>query len=254
MKLLQRLTSRSVAARVDRGREGTRCRPGLPRAYSHTPIMTHEPSIPPAPLAPPRVSPPRWARQLAGVLAFALVLMFARASLADHYVVPSGSMEPTIQIGDRILVNKAAFGWRVPLTDFWLGAQSLPARGSVIVLSSPEPGPVLLKRVVALPRDVVEVRSGRREINGKTVPVRANLAQPSHVVEYLGPPHEIQLGFGGGPDFGPEVVPDGKMLVLGDNRGNSRDGRYFGFVDGQRLRGQVLGVYARSGRPTWRGL
>lgn len=163
-------------------------------------------------------------------------------------------MEPTVQVGDRILVNKAAFGWRVPFTDLWLGAPSLPERGSVIVLESPESGPVLLKRVVALPLDSVEVRGGRLTINGEPVPVGPDVDEPGSLVEYLGPPHHIQLELDGGRDFGPQVVPADKVLVLGDNRGNSRDGRYFGFVDVTRLRGRVLGIYARSGHPTWRGL
>jgi signal peptidase I len=189
-----------------------------------------------------------------GLLAFSLVLVFARASLADHYVVPSGSMEPTVHVGDRIFVNKAAYGWRVPLTDLWLAPPSLPERGSVIVLTSPDPGPVLLKRVVALPLDLVEVRGGRLSINGQAVPVRSDDVQPSGLIEYLGPPHQIRIGLDGGRDFGPKVVPEGKLLVLGDNRGNSRDGRYFGFVDVERVRGRALGIYARSGRPTWLGL
>ena len=208
------------------------------------------------PTVPKGASPPGWIRQWLGLLVFALVLVFARASLADHYVVPSGSMEPTVHVGDRIFVNKAAFGWRVPLTGVWLGHPRMPARGSVIVLDPPEPGPgpVLLKRVVALPGDVVKVRGGRLQINGESVPVETVVSEPGTLVEHLGPPHHIQLGFGGGPDWGPEVVPEGKLLVLGDNRGNSRDGRYFGFIDVTLVRGRAVGIYARSGRPTWRDL
>lgn len=220
--------------------------------------MTPEPPprVPAGPQQQRALSAPRWARDWLGLLAFALVIVFARASLADHYLVPSGSMEPTVQVGDRILVNKAAFGVRVPLTGLWLGSPSLPERGSVIVLDPPEPGPapVLLKRVVALPGDVVRVRDGRLQINGEAVPVHADAAEPGSLIEELGPPHHIQLRFGGGPDWGPEVVPDGKLLVLGDNRGNSRDGRYFGFIDVTGVRGRAVAVYARSGRPTWRGL
>jgi len=227
-------------------------------ALSHTSVMTsaRESRALDVPSRRSGVSPPGRARQWLGLLGFAVVIVFARASLADHYVVPSGSMEPTVQIGDRIFVHKAAFGWRVPLTGVWLGGPTLPARGSVIVLDPPEPGPapVLLKRVVALPGDAVTVRGGRLEINGEPVPVHADGSEPGTLVEDLGPPHHIQLGFDGGPDWGPEVVPEGKLLVLGDNRGNSRDGRYFGFIDITHVRGRAVGIYARSGRPTWREL
>src|SRR3954467_7555130 len=101
----------------------------------------------------------------------AAVAFTARASLADHYKVPSGSMEPTVHVGDRIIVSKAAYGLRLPMTDTYLVHFKAPARGDVVVIEPPDDedknardadviGSVLLKRVVAVGDDLVEVRSG----------------------------------------------------------------------------------------------
>jgi signal peptidase I len=172
------------------------------------------------------------------------VAFTARASLADHYRVPSGSMEPTVHVGDRIAVLKAAYGVRVPLTAAWVVTFDEPSRGDVVILDPPAgeledraPGEVLLKRVVALGGEMVEVRGGRVMIDGQP------LAETT-----------ITLEAGGGPDFGPWRVPDHALLVLGDNRGNSHDGRAFGFVDRDRVLGRAVAVIGRDGRPTYRGL
>jgi signal peptidase I len=183
--------------------------------------------------------------QLASAAAVALT---ARASLADHYRVPSGSMEPTVHVGDHIVVAKAAYGLRLPLTDTYLLHFAAPARGDVVVLEPPEGdgeaksahpggtdaiGAVLLKRVVAVEGDLVEVRDGRVSIDGREVPEA-----------------RISLDAGFGPDLGPVRVPAGKVLVLGDNRGNSRDGRAFGWVDRERVLGRAVRVIARDGHPS----
>lgn len=174
----------------------------------------------------------------------AAVAFTARASLADHYRVPSGSMEPTVHVGDRIVVSKAAYGLRLPLTDKYLVRFAAPARGDVVVIEPPDDeskhaadadvlGSVLLKRVVAVEGDLVEVRDGRVHIDGREVPEA-----------------RISLDAGGGPDLAPLRVPAGKVLLLGDNRGNSRDGRTFGFVDRERVLGRAVSVIARDGRPS----
>jgi signal peptidase I len=208
---------------------------------------------------PPEAARHRWLaarlKPWLPMLAFALVVLCARASLADHYVVPSGSMEPTVEIGDRILVHKAAFGLRVPGTQTWLGHVEAPEPGTVVVIAPPEDeGPVLLKRVVATAGDRVVVRHGRLEINGRGISLEPVTPFGSEAIEHLGPPHRVRLDRGGGPDFGPVTVPSGQMLVMGDNRGNSRDGRSFGFVDVGSVRGRALAVYFRSGALTWEPL
>lgn len=180
----------------------------------------------------------RWFREIVSWLAFGAALTVARASFADHYRVPSGSMEPTVATGDHIVVAKASYGFRVPMTDAWLLRWSAPAPGDVVVLQSPESDQILLKRVVAVAGQKVEVRRGRVRVDGRPEPTA----------------HPILVEPNGGPDFGPVQVPKGKVLVLGDNRGNSRDGRYFGFVDVDTVLGRAEAVVAREGSVVWQEL
>jgi signal peptidase I len=192
-------------------------------------------------------------REWSSLLIIVAVVLTARSSLADHYVVPSGSMEPTVQIGDHVVVNKLAYGIQAPLLDGYLVRYASPARGDVVVLHSPETGIVLLKRVVAVPGDVVRVIAGKLTLNGAEVKVEE---RAGGLYEALGmvAPHPLELDDGGGPDFGPVKVPKGQVLVLGDNRGNSKDGRYFGFVSEEEILGRSAGVCLRGGSLTWRGL
>lgn len=123
------------------------------------------------------------------------------------------------------------------MTSVYVARTATPQRGDVVVLSSPVDGTVLLKRVVATAGERVDVRGGHVEVAGEPVP-----ADPAN------------LAFGGGPDFGPTRVPDGKLLVMGDNRGNSNDGRAFGWVDRDAVLGCAVAVIARHGRLVWIGL
>lgn len=200
---------------------------------------------------PARSRARRFARELLTLAVFVLVLMSARSSLADHYRVPSGSMQPSVEIDDHILVNKAAYGLRVPFTSTYLAQYGGPAVGDVVVLDSPEEDKVLLKRVVGVPGSRVEVRGGRVSIDGKVAPVEQR-ADGLH--ELLGDAdHALRLTGGGGPSWGPVTIPEGRYLVMGDNRGDSRDGRFFGLVTRQAILGRAVGVIWRGG-PTWDGL
>jgi signal peptidase I len=165
-------------------------------------------------------------RSFVQLAVFVAVSFAVRASFADHYRVPSSSMEPTVMVGDHVIVNKAAYGIRVPTTTTYLVRLAEPARGDVVVLEGVEDPPiVLLKRVVAIGGDDVEVKDGHVFIDGVVTDARAT----------------------GGPDFGPARVPDGSVLVLGDNRSNSRDGRTFGFVTRDRVLGRVSAVITLDG-------
>jgi signal peptidase I len=188
-------------------------------------------------------------RELVTVAVAIAVVATTRTSLADHYVVPSGSMLPTVQIDDHVLVDKIAYGVHVPLVDRYAVHLGGPARGDVVVLSSPEDGRTLLKRVVAVPGDRVTVTDGAVSIDGRAMPI---VDRDGGEIEKLGAhEHRVSLEYGGGPDFGPLVVPDGRYLVMGDNRGDSRDGRSFGLVAGDAILGRVEGVFLRHGAPTW---
>jgi signal peptidase I len=196
--------------------------------------------------------PARIFKDILSVGAAAAIALCARTSLADHYVVPSGSMEPTVEVGDRILVDKLAFGVRLPIADRYVVALTDPRPGDVVVLGSPENGITLLKRVVAGPGDLVTVRGGHVDLNGTSVRVTETGGSD---LEYLGAtPHALRIGDGGGPDFGPVRVPADHYLVMGDNRGNSHDGRSFGFVTRDAIRGRAVRVFLRNGAPTWRPL
>jgi signal peptidase I len=184
--------------------------------------------------------------------AFLVAMLGARASLADHYRVPTGSMLPTVREGDHLLVNKLAYGLRLPLSHVYLVESDGPAPGDVVVFDSPEDGQVLLKRVAGVPGDRVEVRAGRLSINGRPMPVES---RDGRLYERLGgADHELDMSRGGGPDWGPTIIPPDRYLLLGDNRGNSRDGRIFGLAERSAILGRALGVFLRDGRPTWQPL
>ena len=173
-------------------------------------------------------------KEAASFAILVLVVSSARSSLADHYRVPSESMRPTIEIGDRILVNKLAYGLRIPFTSIYAVRFDEPQRGDVVILESPADGRTLVKRMMGLPGDLIEVRDGRVLVGGKPVAIDDKLPL-AH----------------GGKDFGPITIPDHKYLVLGDNRDESFDGRYFGLVDEDALRGRAERIYFSHGGFTW---
>ena len=173
-------------------------------------------------------------------LIFFGLLLIGRGSLADHYYVPSGSMEPTIQVGDRLLVDKRAYGLRVPLTHLWL-TRSPPARGDVIVFEHPVTGEVLVKRLVGLPGDTVAFDGQQVLVDAAPVPQSEG---PGGVLleELGGLRHALFPSASQGPAMAPQRIPRGQYLVLGDHRGNSADSRYFGLVPERLLLGRAARV------------
>ena len=181
----------------------------------------------------------KWLRENRSFLVFMFVLLAARSSFADHYVVPSGSMEQTLLPGDRVVVDKHAYGLRLPFTLVKVIPGDPPARGDVIIFDAPDSGTRLIKRIVAIGGDRLEVRQGHAFINGRESDSKASL--------------NLQLG--GGPDLAAIRIPAGEVFVMGDFRGNSRDSRYFGFVREDAIYAKAQRVYYRSGEGfIWKAL
>ncbi len=185
----------------------------------------------------------RIVRELVFVGLLALVLFSARSSLADHYVVPTSSMEYTLMPGDRVLVNKLAYGLRVPFLGWKLTEGAPVTPGEVVVFDSPESGKRLIKRVVAAGGDTVEIRDSHLLLNGQSTAIA-----PGEWAERIGDREvELNLSNGGGGVYGPITIPEGQVLVMGDYRGNSHDGRWFGMIDQDDIYGRGIAVFLRSG-------
>jgi signal peptidase I len=213
-----------------------------------------------------------WREWLRPLLVVAIVLGSFRSAVADWNDVPSGSMEPTILPGDRVFVNKLAYDLKVPFTTWPLAQWADPSRGDVVVLFSPYDGRRLVKRVVGIPGDVIEVRGQRLRVNGSPA---SYVALPLPQAEADGleglPLQSLSLeGVGGrthgvmttarsgpGSNAGPLTVPPGSYFLMGDHRDNSFDSRFWGFAKRNVIVGRasrvVLSVdLAAHYRPRWR--
>jgi signal peptidase I len=181
-----------------------------------------------------------------------LIVSSLRSALADWNDVPTGSMKPTIQEGDRVVVNKLAYDLKVPFTTINIVKWGNPERGDIVVLFSPVDGTRLVKRVVAVPGDKVEMRDNQLFVNGrlaKQSPI-AIVSSDDYGSAYVldedlyGHNHKVMLT----PEipavrsFGPVAVPDGDYFVLGDNRDNSNDSRFIGFIERRRIVGKAVAV------------
>ncbi|MFN7976282.1 MAG: signal peptidase I [Acidobacteriota bacterium] len=161
------------------------------------------------------------------VVALVVVGSF-RSAFADWNDVPSGSMKPTILIGDRIFVNRMAYDVRVPFTKLCLWHRADPARGDIVIFPSPENGKRLVKRIVGVPGDVIQLSHNRLVVNGKVA--EYDVEESGAVRETVeGRTHDVAF-LGGSPreTFGPVRVPEGRYFMMGDNRDGSLDSRWFG--------------------------
>lgn len=194
----------------------------------------------------------RWMRtELPQIVLMLALLAAARDSLANHYYVPSGSMEHTLEIGDRVAVDMRAYGVRLPFTDVRLIATGKPARGDIAVFDSPQDGARLIKRVAAVAGDEVELVDGRLSVND----VALDAIDATDVEVFGNHLATLNLSHGGGPDIHGLTVPEGQVLMLGDARGNSIDGRFFGLMPASELYGRAVAVYYRRGEGlTWHRL
>jgi len=190
-------------------------------------------------------------KEVLAIAALALVLFSGRSSLADHYVVPTSSMEYTLMPGDRVLVNKTAFGIRVPFLGWQLTKGDTPRVGEVVVFDSPETSKRLIKRVVAVAGDEVEIQRGELLVNGET----RKDSEDAWIEGFGERQAELNLSSGGGGPYGPVTIEPGHVLVMGDYRGNSHDGRMFGRIAETSIYGRAIAVFLRRGEGfVWRPL
>jgi len=177
-------------------------------------------------------------------IVFILLMSIFRSAFADWYTVPSGSMQPTIVEGDRILANKMAYDIRVPFTHISLYQISNPKRGDIIIFDSAKSGNRLVKRVVGLPGDIIKLTNNQLYINGETLPLSyiSSAKKSRDLLEnLLGSKHLIRISKTGSPlsSFDTITVPENYYLVLGDNRDNSSDSRVIGLVPRHEIIGRT---------------
>jgi signal peptidase I len=182
-------------------------------------------------------------REYFSAIAWALALaLIIRAEVVQAFKIPSGSMKPTLLVGDHLLVSKSSYGVKLPFTDVVLAPVGDPERGDVIVFHFPENDKDMIKRIIGLPGDEVEVRGTRVFINGE------------ELEQNWGHYGEGETAFR--RDFGPVTVPEGKYFVMGDNRDHSYDSRYWnggrgGFVDRDNILGRAFFIHWSWKDNTW---
>jgi len=166
----------------------------------------------------------------------ALILaMLIRTYIIQAFKIPSGSMIPTLLVGDHILVNKFLYGTKIPFKDKRVLMFKKPERGDIIVFKYPEnPSKDFIKRVVAIEGDVIESKNKMVHVNGNKV----NEPYAQHTDSSMRP-----MGIEPRDNFGPVIVPKNKYFVMGDNRDQSYDSRYWGYVDIKDVKGKALILY-----------
>ena len=195
----------------------------------------------------------KWIKDNRGFIIFMLCFGLFRTAVADWNPIPSGSMRPNLLEGDVVLVNRLAYDLKLPLTDTVLARLGEPRRSEVVTFSSPLDGTRLIKRLIAVPGDVVEMRNEVLLINGQVAdydepqavlePTDAGGSIPAlRLTEKLGDTQrrvQWRQGVNARSSFGPLTVPADSYLMLGDNRDNSADSRYIGLVPRHLLIGHA---------------
>jgi signal peptidase I len=175
-------------------------------------------------------------REYVEAIGMALLLaLFIRTFIVQAFKIPSGSMIPTLQIGDHILVNKLSYGIRIPFWEHYVVHFGQPGRGDVLVFIFPEDRTKdFIKRVIGVGGDTVEIHGKKVYVNGKQID------DPHAHFEGDDPQ---AAGLPSRDDFGPQKVPEHHIFVMGDNRDRSYDSRFWGFVDLDDVRGKAFLIY-----------
>ena len=206
------------------------------------------------------------------LLVMVLILFAFRSAIADWNDVPTGSMKPTIMEGDRVFVNKLAYDLKVPFTTWHLAQWDNPKRGDIVVFYSPADGRRLVKRVIGVPGDRIELANDQLVLNGgrikyEPMPQALHNELPSldptrhgfGIERLSGRGHSVMTtpALSAPRTFGPITVPDGEYFMMGDNRDNSYDSRYYGCVKRHQIVGRASAVVISLDRedhyfPRWR--
>ena len=199
-------------------------------------------------------------REYAEALAIAILLaLFIRTFVIQAFKIPSGSMKPTLIIGDHLLVNKFIYGIRIPLIDRFLIQFNKPERGDILVFKWPkDESKDFIKRVIGIEGDIIEIKNDILYVNGKKVVAEYtskyndnDISEADRYEEFLGEnKHYILDQYVKYEDFGPITVPEYSVFVMGDNRDNSQDSRYWGFVTLNKIKGKALIIYWSW--PSWK--
>jgi signal peptidase I len=204
-----------------------------------------------------------WWKTLA-VIVFIIIPL--KSSIADWNWVPSGSMNPTILEGDLVYVNKLAYDLRFPLTFYRLAKWSQPQRGDIVICFSPEDKTRLVKRVIGLPGDTIEMRENVLFVNGEALKysktdidyadrLQAALRKSSVFAteDLVGYKHTVMSvpAVKAKRSFGPVTAPQNSFFVMGDNRDLSRDSRSFGFVNSNAIIGRATRVIVSFDKTDW---
>ncbi len=212
-----------------------------------------------------------WKKEIRPLLITALLVFAVRSSLADWNDVPTGSMRPTILEGDRVWVNKLAYDLKVPFTTWHLAEWSDPKRGDIVVFFSPHDGKRLVKRVIGMPGDTIELRDNRLIVNGSPIgygPITEELLRDIPAQERAGCEFALEQlpgtlhAVAGQParraprSVAPLQVPTGRYFMMGDNRDDSFDSRFWGTVERQQIIGRATAVAIsfagpHSWKPRW---
>ena len=185
-------------------------------------------------------------REYAEAIFIAVMLaLVIRQCGVQAFTIPSGSMMDTLLVGDYILVNKFLYGAELPFTDTHLPGFRKPERGDIVVFKYPnDESRDFIKRIIAVGGDTVQVQDNRVKLNGR--PIEEPYVRPGSIPAAP----SGHCGYLYGCD--PLVVPPGSYFVMGDNRDNSQDSRYWGFVRGEKIRGKAFLIYwSWNGESHW---
>jgi signal peptidase I len=177
----------------------------------------------------------RFRENVEAILIAVIIALFIRTFVVQAFKIPSGSMKPTLQIGDHILVNKFIYGVKIPYLSSVILPVKDPQRGDIVVFKFPvDPRKDFIKRVIAVPGDVVEIRDKAIFINGRQV---------NHDFGVFSDPRTIAGNLKPRDNLGPITVPKDALFVMGDNRDESFDSRFWGFVPIRDVSGKAFIIY-----------